>query len=240
MFHGGPLKMRWHYGNYPFPENTIRSAVTLDNAHNDIGGLTESTWRVRLSGVLLGDSAAAIVAARIAMTNALSVPRQNLVLRGNSNEIIESYTNAASTSGVQVKRLAFPEGVDGFEYVTGRTFEVEFEVVYGRVTGPGGVQLLTFTETVETFGGGPVTGFMRPVNAQPMPVTLYSHSVFEASQIGTAVCLLGYWPVPRPVMGVPIEAPRIGRTCDGKQFTTNWSYRFQSVRPMVGLPTIIR
>lgn len=232
--------MRWHYGGFALPEGTIRSAARLDATHDERGNLTQKKWVWTLKGELMATGQTATVAAMRALEAALDVPRQNLVLRTDTGAVAMALTNTGSVSGVMITGLSYPEGVDGFEFVSGKTFEFTAEATYGQVTAGGGtVQLLTFTESVETSGGGPVTGFMRPINAEPQAVQLYSHSVYEATQSGQATCLLGYWPAPPPVMGQPIERPRIGLTCDGRVFTTTWAYRFQSARPMAGLPTRI-
>lgn len=231
--------MRWYYGGFALPDGTIRSAADLDKTHDANGDLTQKKWVWKLTGALMADGQAAIVAAMRALEAALDQPRQNLVLRTDAGAVAMALTNTGSIGGVQIKKLTYPEGQDGFEFVSGKTFEIVAEATYGSIAGAGGIQLLTFTESIETYGGGPVIGFNRPVNAEPDPVLLYSHSIFEATQSGQAQCLLGYWPAPSPVMGQPIERPRITRTCDGKTFTTAWSYKYQSSQPMGGLPTRI-
>lgn len=225
--------MQLFYGGYAFPANAVRSSATLENTHNDLGLIIEQKWTWTISGTLYAEGQAAVVAAQNAMQLALSLPRRDLVFRTDAGAVAMALTNAATISGVQIRNLTFPEGNGGFEYVNGRTFEFTAEAKYPRFAN---LNLTSFTETVELFGGGPVIGFMRPVNAEPIPVQLYTHSVYEATQSGTAAGLLNY-PVPPLPFTTPIERPRIARTWDGKQFVTNWAYRFQSTRPLFGLPT---
>lgn len=233
--------MQLSVGSYAVPANCARIGVNLDNEHDDLGRIVKQTIRWDCAGELFASGQAAVVAACVALENALKQPRPNIVFRQDSGAVAMALTNAGSIGGVRIKNLRYVGENGGFEYVNGRTFAFTAEATYTIITNQAGAQLLTFTETVETFGGGPVKGFMRPVNSQPIEVTLYTHSVFEASQTGQATCLLGYWPVPPPVLGIPVEAPRIGRSCDGKTFVTTWSYRFQKANgPFLGLPTIIR
>lgn len=232
--------MQLRYGSYRCPANAMSFTTSIRNEHNDLGFITAQTQRVDASGTLHASGQAAVVAACAALERALAVPRQDLIFTQDSGAVALALRNAGSISGVRITEGPnYGNSGGGFEYVNGRTFSFSAEVRYARLA-VGAILLNSFSETVSTSGGGPVYGWLRPVNAPPERTVLYTHSPYEGSQSGSAESQFGYWPVPLPVLGAPSENPVIARSFSGDKFTITWAYKFSSVKPLFGFPNRIR
>lgn len=105
-----------------------------------------------------------------------------------------------------------------------------------------------FTETVRTWGGGPVFVFLNALNGPPQKQLVYPQTPFEAAQSGSATGMFAYPPVPPPIWPAALfESPVITEIAPKRkglgweEFTVSWSYKFKSVTPLNdGLPNVWR
>jgi hypothetical protein len=84
---------------------------------------------------------------------------------------------------------------------------------------------------------------LRPVNAAPIPQTLYSHSPYLVVQSGEASALGAYPIAPGPTWApvLLVRGPvfqKIGpqKSERGLVYAITWRYEFQSVTPLNGNP----
>jgi hypothetical protein len=109
----------------------------------------------------------------------------------------------------------------------------------GQVVNP----LRSFNETLTFSGGGPRITVVECANVPPQPQVLNLFTAFRATQVGSAVGMFGYPPIPVPIFPAALEesgqpaftSPSLkgGIYVD---YGVSWSYRFISATPMAGLP----
>ena len=127
------------------------------------------------------------------------------------------------------------------------------QLSYGNLTSlPGGLLpgqfpgliITAFSETVTTWGGGPVNVWLPALNGPPQQQITFPVSVGQGTQSGSATGFQDYptppsplWPdflKTRPPRVVRRNPKRVGTSY--RDFTIEWSYDFQSPGPIVGQP----
>jgi hypothetical protein len=105
--------------------------------------------------------------------------------------------------------------------------------------------MVSFTETVEMEGGGPVFVMLSSINMAPQRQMTQVASPYRAVQRGQAVGQFGY-PIPPPPIWpwALCHAPKFKRIApkqDGlvlTDFGITWLYEFESSSPLFGWPHV--
>jgi hypothetical protein len=147
--------------------------------------------------------------------------------------------SSATRTGVRViQPPSFPVG-GGAEYSTFRTYQFQVEADH-PFSGPA---LISWTEAVSFEGtGGPVWGFLQPINGFAQQQLFSERSTQLGYQRGRAVGNGVYPAVPGPmwptaeheeVRSIAYEVP----PDNSKRRTVTWLYTFEAIGSLVGRPT---
>jgi hypothetical protein len=228
-------------GTYRFLPDTVVTRTGLRTLHDDFSNPVGRRITLVAEGRLEGDGQTAITSASVSLENALAIPFPDITLYQTNGAPAWSMLNAGSIAGVRITELEYPEG-EGAEYAQYRTFRLKAEADYP--TGFGSL-LLSFTETVTFYGGGPVRGFLEPIHGPPIPQTIKEFTPYFAEQVGQATALRT-WPEPAAPLWPtallekgrkPYTSPQ--RVPRGLGFTVGWAYRFGSPGPLNGRPRVL-
>lgn len=233
--------MQIRYGNYTHALG--EPALSIDRETLFTDALTPWAERVRwtIAGVITnqGGTEATLNAKVRNLETAYSVPNRDLALLLTSGVAAagHSITNSATIGGVRIiKPPHYPKG-DGVEGVTMRTFGVVLEAI---VAVSSSTALLSWTETIKFSGGGPEYGYLQPLTGKPIRQRLRQHSIYRASQQGSAVGLYSYplpgsslWPVYQlATRKVDYRSPKRQGYSSGAdvniEFLVSWAYQFAS------------
>lgn len=201
------------------------------------------TWTIQ--GKLLGTGQADMTTKINALITAYQQVDPNVTLLLSDGTTPSSHLIVASQTrgGVRiVQGPDFPDG-GGAEYATKRSFSVQIEAEI-PVSAPQNT-LMTFTESLSGWGGGPRDTLIETMIGTPIRQRLRNATIYHAIQSGVAI---GYttWPnPPGPLFpAAMLEAPRISRDSPErigtgfKNYRTSWEYRFQSALPIGGIPHV--
>ncbi len=201
------------------------------------------SWRI--VGVLHAASQSSLTAAIAALRSAYSVNGFDLqlYLDDQTTPTDHALISAASLGGTRVTALEFPTGT-GAEYSTFRSYSIAVEADFPDT----GNNLLDFSETVSFEGsGGPRVIFLDTLDGPPQPQMAQQQTTCRARQQGRAVGLATYPAVAPPIWPAAemqehrrlvLRAPR--RVAGNlTQFAVEWSYVFESVGPIAGLPNVV-
>lgn len=239
--------MQLRYRSVFFPVNqavvTARKDALLDAA----GNVYAYRAAFDVQATLLASTAngqAELTALCVAFERALGVPGGDLVLIRDDGGAAMTLPSATSYTGVRVTRGPSYDHGDGAEFSTYRTFaftaEAEYALSLGNI-------LISYVETLETWGGGPEYFMLEPINGPAIRQKVKESSAFYATQSGQAVGLSGYPVPPNPIWpGALMRAPRIrrqsaalvGRTF--RDYPISWQYEFGSSQTLTGDPTAWR
>ena len=244
--------MYLQYGSYVHDQGecAITIARTSRIENGIVLGYTER-WNVqgRLQITPTGDAAAdqAQLSARItAMQLAYAQQGLNLGLYFDDGTPSVHYLQSARTAGGTrvAKPPEFPLGT-GAEYSTFRNFALAVEAEFLDSS----IGLVSWTESLSFFGGGPQFGFLLTLNGPPQKQLLRQQTTYRATQQGEAVGLTAYPVAPGPLWPADEHSDQRHvaqtlpqRTGSGPNavyydFKTRWSYVFESAAPLVGVPT---
>lgn len=233
------------YGSYSFAAGSVEITTDIEPIWNDGGQLIAQRKRVNVSGYLDGDGPAAITSAMQQLEAALAVVHQDLIFYTDDAGTSESATllrNAGSISGVQIDRgPGYPQG-KGPIYATYNYFSFSAWAEYPFSSA--GNALLSWTETVELWGGGPLRDVFPCLNALPQEQILWPATPFEAVQRGTIVGYLAYPPAPpcfapAKMVNFPGRFSRRSPKRRGGGFTefpVDYQYVMKSATPLVAVP----
>lgn len=160
--------------------------------------------------------------------------------------------NADAIDGVKMIQPPTFTSLDNTIYALRVPFEIAFEADFSPdnvVNGTGQPNVLEYGETV-TFGGngGPLKQIVSTPRGEPIEVTLAERTPFFATQSGSIRTLGPVTSYPRPiwpeklvgpVSSTALTAPVI-RNGVAESYGAQWNYQFQSITPLVGLPTVLR
>ncbi len=231
--------MQLRYGAYLFPRNSVRIAIDKTTVLGPSGEPTAQKLRWVVSGEFVGTSPGTtgplnLSRAISAMDANLQVPYRDLVFATDGGAPCLSLRNQGSSSGVVITSVSLPE--DRNAYATYAPFSFTAEAEYPLVgTSPDAPRYTAWSETVETSGGLPGVVWRPALNASlQRQVVTPQATPFTLRQSGSATAL---WRP--PVANLPILAGAvdmvertISESASGNQFTVNWSYTYESARPM--------
>ena len=238
------------YGNYQHSagEATLRGIMS-ESLSSENGQVYAIRERWDIEGRLQITDQGTAAANQAAMTTAIDALKAGYSRDGGDigfyddggNLSSHSIKSSATRSGVRVVQPpSFPEG-RGAEYSTFRTYTLAIEAEF---TPSGGGSLLSWTETISFQGtGGPLWGYLVPINGPPQSQLFSQASTQWAYQRGRAA-MRGEWsPPPSPrwptqehgdLRDIQFEVPPDN---SGRRVTT-WSYVFESSVPLAGLPAV--
>lgn len=196
------------------------------------------TWQIE--GVLLGDDPVDLSARMVQLERAYDKQGQNAGLYfvggGATAHVL---TTADAIGGVRSMGVSYPKG-DGAELTTFRSYSVTLEADY-----PTSASMVEFQETLSFRGtGGPKYIFLPVLNGPPEKQMVLQQTTMQATQSGSAVGNISYPPIPAPLWpsDEKTEERQITRISpqnvlgDKRQFGVQWSYAFESIGPLNGLP----
>lgn len=233
------------WGNYRHSMGQVKIAIDKTNQLNGkkLPNLEENRWSLYGRLGTQGMTQAQLLAAITALETAYASQYQDLIvyLPDGVTKTPHQLLNANCVGGTRVvKPPSFPEG-QGAEGVTYRHYSIE---IVGLKPIAGADPLVSFSETIEREGGGPVRGLLETLDSQPQEQTLRQASTFRAVQQGNAVGLYGYPAVPAPLW--PDKVVRgFPKVSDGSpevigstlvNWPRSWMYVFESASPMQGNP----
>lgn len=231
------------YGSYSTADSEC--SVTIDrqallNAAEQPYALRH-TWDI--TGTLFANDTSSLVTALLALERAFATWYLDLALLDSNGNVCHALPSAGSLTGVRIlKPPSFPKG-DGAELSTFRTYTIQATADYpyglGQVVNP----LKSFTETLTVWGGGPRRTVVECAAGLPQPQILNEFTAFRATQVGSAVGMFGYPPIPDPLFPLALEENGQPSFTGGQlrggvyvDFGVAWNYRFISATPLVGLP----
>jgi hypothetical protein len=241
--------VRLRYGAYLFEISAVAISIRQEPLFNARGVQYGRRHVWDMEGQVYGTSQATVQAACVALETALARQGQDLALLRDDGAVFHQLPNGTSTSGVQVVGPSYPTSF-GPEAVLWRTFTFTATADYGLdATAPGGIFPLSFEDSLQFSGGGPLFGHLQPVNGRPLKQMIFAATPFQAVQSGRAAIIntnpVGYVPAAPPAFpGALRQAPTIRRHATGQgvgswQLTTDWTYEFESAEPLFGWPRVI-
>lgn len=233
------------YGNYTHADGEIELSIDKAAELTDYGEPFKDrhTWTIR--GQVQAATPALVADACAALEAGYSTWFRDATLWISVGLPLHRLPNAGSLTGVRVvKPPHYPVG-NGAQGTTFRDYAIVLDAEY-PIGDPTGLYL-SFTETINSRGGGPVFGMVAVVNADAQKQLLYQKSPAFASQSGSAVGYLDYPPVPPPVWpGDLLEEPVVSYgnatgLANGRytRFPVSWSYSFGSANRLLGYPNQI-
>ncbi len=236
------------YGNYQHDagECTLRGIMS-ESLSSDNGQVYAIRERWDVEGRLQIDDQGTAAANQAAMTVVIDALKAAYDVNGKDIGFYDDADNltshfiksSATRSGVRVVQPpSFPDG-RGAEYSTFRTYTLAVEAEHAP---SGGASLVSWTETISFQGtGGPLWGYLVPINGPPQQQMFSQTSTQWAYQRGRAVMRDKYSPALSPrwptqehqdMRDIQFEVPADN---SGRRVTT-WSYVFEAPTGLAGLP----
>jgi len=184
-----------------------------------------------------------LLAALEELEEAYSSENQDVKLVTADGTVAHSLLTADCLGGTKIiTPPSFPQG-KGAELGTFRNYRI---VITGeKILDPSDLTiLLSFEETVEAAGGGPVYGHIETLSGRPVKQLLRRQSLYRATQVGRAVGLRAYptapaaiWPAALVQLGSSVKrSPRRVSTGNYKGYEVSWQYQFESATQLNGNP----
>jgi hypothetical protein len=242
--------MQLVYGPYQFPVNGVQVGSRIQNVMNAAGiPITRKVYMDVVGDLLVANDAPNNQTDLTLQTNllvlALRTNYVDLLLKNDDGSLSATIlTNAGSLSGVTITDGPhFPGRNATGEYAVRRAFT--FTAMCEYTITPKLSGLMSFTESLEFYGGLPLYVMCRAVNTVPQRQKTYQFTEYCCIQSGQAVGLLAFPSVPGPKFPQALkEAPRIKRSgpertgSNYRNYGVTWNYVFESVTPLAGAPTL--
>jgi hypothetical protein len=240
---GGAVQLR--IGTYFFDQNATEVTSSAELKFNEGGQPYSQLVSLDVAGFLSGTSQADLTQKASALTNVLSTPFQDVVLLQDSGSPSQTgLLNATSLTGVRFYGPHF-DRAQGAEYATLRHFSFRATAEYAA---PGSASLLlSWTETLELSGGGPLRTVLTAVAGPMQEQQVYPATPYEARQTGAIVGYQAYPPAPAPIFPAKLRQSgnfsrtsprRKGRPGAYEGYAVRYSYEFVSATPLIGLPRL--
>ena len=237
--------MYLRYGSYTHAQNEPAVQIGKQAVFSRRGyrRAVRETWRI--VGVLHAADQPGLTSAIAALRSAYNVNGLNLGLYLDDGLTLtdHSLNSALALGGTRVTALDFPSG-SGAEYSTFRSYSISVEAEFPDTS----LNLLDFSETLAFEGtGGPRLVFLDTLEGLPQQQIARQCTTYRARQEGRATGLTSYPPVAPPIWPaaelqdqrrLTLRAPR--RTVNNlTEFVAEWTYVFESISPLAGLPTVV-
>lgn len=236
--------LKW--GTYAHEIDEAEVTITRTPWLSDKGERVGYDERWQVGGLLLGTSIADLTTKIDTLVTAYSTDQKDLKLLQNDGASTTSHQllTATSLGGTRVTSgPSFPEW-RGAEYATMRRFEVTIEARYQDAGAPA---TLAFVESLSFSGGGPQVVHLETLTGLPQKQKVRRHTVYHASQSGTAIGRTTWPTVPSAVWpSALVGKPRITRRSPKRvgpagqpnlvEFQVDWEYQFESAVRLTGNP----
>lgn len=241
------------YGSYSWATGSVHLQTSVQTEFAQTGRPIKQKHTFNCRGELTAASQSAMKTAILAMEAALRVKNQNLILyQDDASESATLLKAQGSLTGVRVVSGPTYPTTHGAENALFRTWEAVFEAEYPFGVLPDGTGApeandkfaVTFTESL-TISGGCARYIHKPnVLGVWQKQLVYPITPYVAVQTGQAVGLRGYPVVPPPIFAAALvdtkpEVEYSGPRQEGMlltDFGIRWTYRYESITPLVGLP----
>lgn len=245
------------YGSYQHDTNEAAVTISKRAQHDPTTGLLTSIrheWTIE--GVLHAASQAALTTAIQALEAAYATDGNTLALYLDDGTVTAHILDPSGTlGGVKIESgPEYPNG-RGAEYSTYRSYRIVAVAEVAAAQGGGGGSagtIITFSETVSLWGGGPRFVYVETLDGPPQKQTVVQQTSVRGSQVGRAVGWSG-WPNPpapiwpdaehRDLRQVTRESPRLtsdnSTTLKYTEYAISWSYQFEAADDsLVGNPNL--
>jgi hypothetical protein len=239
------MQLKW--GTYSFNSNGCEVLSRIEALFSSARIPYAQRRILEVTGYLEADGQAALTAAQIALENALKVPYQDLVLYQDGGAVSATLLrNQGSLGGVVITSGPHFTESKPSEYATVRKFKFTAEAEC-PITNPVSA-LISFSEKMTYSGGGPLYVMKRAINGPPQRQMVYPATEYVVSQTGEAVGYMSYPTAPPPRWPAALkETPVISRVSPMRiglsgyrDYRITWDYKFESVTPLIGAPTVWR
>jgi hypothetical protein len=204
----------------------------------------QTRWTV--SGHLYGDTPVQIAAAIETFLAMFGTHYRDARLLDNSNNVLHQLLSSSSLTGVTVEDVNLP--LTRNDYTNKVPFSVTLAATYA--IGPDGTNgqglLISWRETLTTWGGGARYTLVECAEVPPQKQMLNRHTTFYATQAGSASGRSGYPAYPPPLFPGDLvtdnphltftNPDRMGQGQEG--FAVSWRYEYASAAPLVGTPGV--
>lgn len=202
--------------------------------------------RLSVEGWLSADGQAALTTAQLALESALRTNRVDLILYTDAGAQSScKLLNQGSISGVKIVKGPVFDSTRGSEFATERHFTFEAEAEYA-LTGSSNV-ILEFEEEISIEEGGPIYIHQPAMKGPAFKTNTIEQMPWRATQSGSAVGYRKYPSAPLPLWPSDLMRPPRGtrrsptrkHVAKYQGFPVTWQYEFESIRPLIGLPSLL-
>jgi hypothetical protein len=231
------------YNGLWFDANEAEIVISRKRAYNQQYRLQVETHTWNVSGVRQAANQSALTTSintfESYMTDGGDI---GLYLDDQSTLTSHYLVSSESLGGTRITDLSYPKGA-GAEYSTYRSWAFTLEAAFAPI-GFGG-NLLEFEETLTFEGdGGPRTVWLETAVGLPVEQQVSQFTTYKATQSGSAV-QLGSPPLVPPPIWPDMEIrparrlPKATKSGGSLQYTSQWSYSFESAFPLFAEPHYI-
>lgn len=238
--------MKIRYGIHTHAVAECELQISRTRSFSEGGVDVGYTERWNLNGLLLAENNVALSIAIDTLNDAYAIQGQDIaLLNDDGTRTAHRLRSKDCVGGTRVvEGPSFPEG-SAMEYVSYRTFAVAVEGVVARKD----VNLLAWTESISSEGGGALDIHLQTLTGKPQKQRVAEHTPYKVVQEGIAV---GQWRYPtppqpiwpgdevRPRRRINRKAPKRSGPMGSPQFTEfeiSWRYEFESAGELQGDPT---
>lgn len=241
----GAMQLKW--GAYQWEANAVGVTSSVNAEINEGGQPYQLHYSLDVDGWIDGTSQDDLTTKSFALINALAVPYRDLILyQNNGNESALLLRNRGSISGVVCTRGPNFDDAKGAEYVLYRHFTATFEATY-PLAGTA-AYLLSYTETIATWGGGAVYDVADAVRGPAQRQKVKENTGYRATQIGSSSGYQKYPAPPNPLWpSLLVATPKVQRIVpkrEGNSYTRyalSWEYEYASEKALPNpIPTLWR
>jgi hypothetical protein len=234
------------YGSYTHADNELRVQTQRRYNYSTQGPWKSYTETLRLRGQLQGDSTGAVDVLMKALQDGYKIQGKtfSFLMPGLSTSIY--LDNSKAIGGVRV--VDGPNFEDDLkaEFTTYRNYNLTIEADFINTD----LQFLAWEESIDFEGGGPRDLFLQTLKGLPQKQRVADNVTYKAVQRGSAV---GYRAYPNPATPLwPLDEHRDQRRSAKKppkragpvgdpyytEYGIEWEYKFESVTPLAGVPTL--
>lgn len=211
--------------------------------------------RVTLSvrGELLTETQTAMSAAIEALLSGIARDYDDVLIKDDDgNTTPFRLLGSDSIDGVKLIQPPTFTDLGGAIYALRIPFSIAWEADFpidSVTNGTGQPNVLEYSETLVFSGnGGPLKAITLTPRGEPIESTLAERTPYFATQSGSIRTLGPVTSYPRPIWPEKLVGPAsstaltapVIRNGVAESYGAQWSYQFQSITPLVGLPTTLR
>lgn len=239
-------------GSYSIDGITI-DAFTRVMIRSDRGYAQRLRVTLSVRGELLTESQGAMTAAMEGLLRAVSADYADVVIKDDDGNVTPfKLLNSETIDGVKLVQPPTFTDLGGAIYALRVPFSVAWEADFkpdSVVNGTGQPNVLEYGETLTFSGnGGPLKAITLTPRGEPIESTLALRTPYFATQSGTIRTLTPISRHPNPIWPDKIVGPASATTASSpvirngvaESYEASWNYQFQSITPLVGLPTVLR